>query len=187
MRILGGKAKGRRILTLKGKRARPTLQIVRKSIFDILGDRVKDASVLDLFAGSGSLGLEALSRGSREVTFVDTNRDVLQKVKENVDLLRLDGRVSLRKRDAFRMLRALDRDGKNYDVVFVDPPYHSGLPVRVLEALETSNVLAPDGVLVLEHPIQTDLPEVMSRLSLWKAREFGGTRISFYQKQEESL
>jgi 16S rRNA (guanine(966)-N(2))-methyltransferase RsmD len=186
VRILGGKAKGRKILTSKGGRTRPTLQIARKSIFDILGEKVKDAVVLDLFAGSGSLGLEALSRGSQGVTFVDRSRKALQKVKENVDLLGLNGHVALKNGDGVKILHELHRNGKRYGVVFCDPPYGSELTARVTRALGVSNVLTNDGVLVLEHSKQTDLPETLGPLALWKMREFGGTRISFYRKQEES-
>lgn len=185
MRILAGKAKGRKILTLATKEARPTLQIVRKSIFDIIAEDVPGAHVLDLYAGPGSLGLEALSRGSQKVTFVDENRRVLDKLTENIERLGFHEKTQLVNEDVVKTLFRLSRGGKKYDIVFVDPPYKSNLVSGMIEALEVCDILRNRGSLIIEHSKHIELPHRIGWLTLWKMREFGETRVSFYRRQEE--
>lgn len=185
MRILGGKAKGRKIPTLATKKTRPTLQIVRKSIFDTLGEEVKGAHILDLFAGAGSLGLEALSRGSQEVTFVDDNQGVLDKLGENAKLLGFKEMVNLVNADATKTLHSLWKNRVKYDIVFADPPYSSKFISKVVETFEVCDVIRNGGLLVIEHSKHTPLPHHIGLLILWKVKEFGETHVSFYRKQKE--
>lgn len=185
MHILGGKAKGRKILTLSTKECRPTLQIVRKSIFDILGTDVREARVLDLYSGTGSLGIEALSRGSQRATFVDESRRALEVLRKNVEELGFEERADLVEGDAVRTLLRLSKKGMSYHIVFADPPYDRNPISEILEAFRVSDVLRKGGFLIVEHSKHTELPFRIGRLVLWKAKQFGETRVSFYRKEKE--
>lgn len=185
MRIIGGKAKGRRIVIPAGREIRPSLQIVRKSIFDSLGEEVKEARILDLFAGAGSLGLEALSRGSQEVTFVDKNRKVIKNLRENANLLGFHKQTRLVNADAIKSLHRLWKNGIEYDIVFADPPYTSNLVSKTVEALAVCDILRTGGVMIIEHPKHIDLPSKIGSLMLWKMKEFGETHVSFFRKHKE--
>ncbi len=185
MRIAGGKFKGRKIISPGGREARPTLQIARKSIFDTLGARVHGASVLDLFSGVGTLGLEALSRGARIATFVDVDQEILSRLRQNLDLLGLAEQALILHGTAAVVARHLARDGTTYDLIFLDPPYESEELATTLEALEDCHLLSDGGILVVEYSKQTRLPDRIGELLLWKNRQFGDTSISFYHKQKE--
>ena len=171
MRVIAGTYGGRVLKAPKGDGTRPTSDRVREALFSILGDRVQDARVLDLFAGSGALGLEALSRGAQGVTFVDDDRAAIAAIKAN--LAALDAQAEVRQTDALRFL-----DGAlQYDLVFLDPPYRLAerLAAPLSEALPA--VLAPGAVAVAESdrraPLALDLP-------LNDERRYGDTLIRIY-------
>jgi 16S rRNA (guanine(966)-N(2))-methyltransferase RsmD len=185
VRILGGKAKGRKISTLSTKGSRPTLQVVRKSIFDVLGYDVQEAQVLDLYSGTGSLGLEALSRGGYEATFVDENQRALDVVRENAEELGFEEKIHLVKGDAARMLPKLARNGMSYHIVFADPPYQRSLTSEMIEAFGVSGIVRNGGSFIIEHSKHAELPDRIGRLVLWQRKDFGETRVSFYRKEKE--
>ena len=172
MRVIAGTYRGRTLKAPKGDSTRPTSDRVREALFSILGDRVQDARVLDLFAGSGALGLEALSRGAQSVTFVDDDRAAIAAVKGNLAALGADAEV--RQTDALRFLSTAPLQ---YDLVFLDPPYRLAerLAPPLSEALPA--VLAPGAVAVAESdrraPLALDLP-------LKDERRYGDTLIRIY-------
>jgi 16S rRNA (guanine966-N2)-methyltransferase len=171
MRIIAGAYGGRTLKAPKGESTRPTSDRVREALFSILGDRVQDARVLDLFAGSGALGLEALSRGAHSVTFVDDDRAAIAAIKAN--LATLGAAAEVRQTDALRFLRG----ALQYDLILLDPPYRLAerLAPPLSEALRT--VLAPGAVAVAESdrraPLALDLP-------LNDERRYGDTLIRIY-------
>jgi len=175
MRVIAGTYGGRALKAPKGDSTRPTSDRVRESLFSILGDRVQDARVLDLFAGSGALGLEALSRGAASVTFVDDDRAAIATIKGNLSALKADAEV--RRTDALRFLGAAPESGAQYDLIFLDPPYRLAerLAPPLSEALHA--VLAPGAVVVAESdrraPLALDLP-------LNDERRYGDTLIRIY-------
>ena len=176
MRIVAGSRKGARILAPRGLDTRPTGDRVREAVFNLVGP-VDGAEVLDLYAGSGAMGLEALSRGAARVTFVESDRVAAETILRNLDKLRLDGAVVLRE-DAGRKLAADAAGGKRYDLVLVDPPYAmlaSNLPIL---AAHLPSVLAPDGVAVIEsdarHEPDLPLPERTSR-------RYGSARVTVFE------
>ena len=186
MRILAGKARGRKIAAPTGRRTRPTLQVVRKSIFDTLGNRVAGARVLDLFSGAGTLGLESLSRGSKAATFVEVDVATIRILEKNVSELSFAEQCTLVHGDALTVLLSSCRKGVKYDIVFADPPYGSESAAQLIEAFRRCDILQPLGILVVEHAKPAAFPSQMGLLTLWKTREFGETRVSFYQKGKES-
>jgi 16S rRNA (guanine966-N2)-methyltransferase len=165
MRVIAGSYGGRPLKAPKGENTRPTSDRVREALFSILGTRTQDARVLDLFAGSGALGLEALSRGADTVTFVDDNRAAIAAIKSNLDTLQAVAQV--RQTDALRFLNAAPSSGAQYDLVFLDPPYRHAerLAQPLSEALPA--VLAPGAVVVAEcdrrAPLALDLPLIDHR------------------------
>jgi len=175
MRVIAGRWGGRRLQSPPGAATRPTSDRVREALFSVLGGRVEDARVLDLFAGSGALGLEALSRGADSVTFVDDAPAAIRAVKAN--LAALEAAATVRQTDALRFLAAASGNGAQYDLVFLDPPYrHAERLARPLsEALPA--VLAPGAVAVAESdrraPLALDLP-------LHDERRYGDTLIRIY-------
>jgi 16S rRNA (guanine966-N2)-methyltransferase len=175
MRVIAGEYRGRGLKAPPGAATRPTSDRVREALFSILGDRVPDARVLDLFAGSGALGLEALSRGAASATFVDDAPGAIRAV--NANLAALGATAEVRRSDALRFLGAASAAAAQYDLVFLDPPYRLAerLSARLSEALPA--VLAPGAAAVAESdrraPLGLDLP-------LHDERRYGDTLIRIY-------
>jgi 16S rRNA (guanine966-N2)-methyltransferase len=175
MRVIAGRWGGRRLQAPPGDATRPTSDRVREALFSVLGDRVDGARVLDLFAGSGALGLEALSRGAAEATFVDSAPAAIRSLKANLTALGAEAEV--RRADARRFLRAASTDGRYYDLVFLDPPYRLAgrLGSELTAALEP--LLAPGAAVVAESdrraPLDLDLP-------LIDERRYGDTLIRIH-------
>ena len=178
MRIITGSAKGCNLKTPKGMSTRPTSDRVKESLFSILGS---DACgrVLDIFAGTGGLGLEALSRGADSCTFID--KATTEIIADNAKHTRLADKCQILKGDVFAQLRRLETTGQQFDLVFCDPPYHQGLAHRALEQLENSQLLAPDAIVDMEYGgDEPELPATIG-LQLVKKQQYGKTtQINFY-------
>jgi 16S rRNA (guanine966-N2)-methyltransferase len=178
VRIVAGRWGGRRLATTKGLATRPTSDRVREALFSILGDRVQDTRVLDLFAGSGALGLEALSRGAAEVTFVDSAAASVAAVKANLGAL--DGEAEVHRSDALRFLRAASGQARHYDLVLLDPPYRLAERLgRELSELLPA-VLAPSALVISESDRRAPLP---LDLPLTDERRYGDTLIRIHESQ----
>lgn len=177
MRIIAGSLGGRRLKAPRGRRVRPTADRVKESVFSILGEAPRDARVLDLYAGTGALGLEALSRGAREVIFVEQDGAAARALAENCRSLACGDRA--------RVLRlpvesALATAPGLFDLVFLDPPYGQGLAAATVEALGRSALVAPGGQVVAEHSRRDALPDRAGDLALRDRRRYGDTEVSFY-------
>ena len=178
MRIIAGSRKGARIFAPPGLDTRPTGDRVREAAFNLIGPgRVEGATVLDLFAGSGAMGLEALSRGASQAVFVESDRDACLAINRNLDKLELTGAIVLCQ-DALKALRADAAVGRRYDLVLVDPPYHmfSSLQNALIPYLP--EILAPDGLLVVETAAadEPDLP-----LAKRTSRRYGAARLTVFE------
>ncbi len=181
MRIISGEAKGRTLKMPRSDLVRPTADRVRETIFNILGQRLSGELVLDLYAGAGGLGLEALSRGAGHATFVENAREVMPTLAENVRHLGFASRAMTLLRPVERALVQLS-GGTPYDLVFADPPYAQRALSMVLEGLDAHGLVAPGGTVVLEHDKRELLPERVGALARTDARQFGDTTVSFYQR-----
>jgi 16S rRNA (guanine966-N2)-methyltransferase len=174
MRVIAGTHGGRELIAPKGRVTRPTSDRVREALFSILGD-VTDLKVLDLFAGSGALGIEALSRGAQSATVVDSGRAAVAAIRRNLEALALEAEVILQ--PATRFLQSASRDGRQYDLVFLDPPYrHASTLGRELTSALTP-ILAPDARVVAESDRRSPLG---LGLSLLDERRYGDTLIQIY-------
>ncbi len=182
MRIISGSAKGRQLKAPKG-RTRPTSDLVRGAIFDMLasmGAPLVGGRVLDLYAGSGALGLEALSRGARWVDFVEQDPLAAQTIKQNLAALGFADRAKVYKLTARRALRVVEGP---YDIIFMDPPYSLPNFVGAVEEVVRSGPAGPGTVLVVEHPRHVTLPDELDGFALVRQRAYGGTAVSIYVKE----
>ena len=180
MRITGGEFGSRALKAPRGSATRPTSDRVREALFSILGARgALTGRVLDLFAGTGALGLEALSRGAEAVVFVERSREALVALQANVDALGVRGRVRVLSVPVERAGRALE--GERFDLVFADPPYADVKSGVALRALESVAVPVLGGLLVLEHASR-DAPPAIAGLAHDEARTYGDTAVSFYRR-----
>ena len=171
MRIVKGRFAGRDLVSPNDARVRPTAEHVRDALLDLLDAHLRDARVLDLFAGTGALGLEAMSRGAARVDFVETRPSSLHALRANVALLRLRERTRIFKRDALPFAGALGDDA--YDVAFADPPYESRMLDRVIDTWRARNF---SRVLAVEHAAAHELPRAHTR------RTFDDTTVSIYRR-----
>jgi 16S rRNA (guanine966-N2)-methyltransferase len=173
MRIVAGEHRGARIFAPKGTDTRPTSDRVREAAFNLIGP-VEGAGVLDLFAGSGAMGLEALSRGAASVTFVESDRDACRAIDRNIEKLRVSG-ARVVQRD---VLQALATDRDTYDLVLCDPPYGFADHDRLARYL--AGALAPDGVLVYETAAREE-PQIQG-LRVRTSRTYGSARLTLFEK-----
>ena len=181
-RIIGGAGRGRRLRTAAGEATRPTGARVRQTLFDILAPRVPGCRFLDAFAGSGGVGLEALSRGASRVVLVDSNAAAVDAARENATALAAaGGEVQVFRQDARTALQALADEGRAFDVVYLDPPYASEL-YEPLAQLAGERLLAKGGVLVAEHFHKRPLPERIGALARTRQKRIGDHCLSFYAR-----
>lgn len=184
MRIISGQYKGRR-LKIKGGRIRPTSDRVREAVFNILHYDFNDTSVLDLYAGTGALGIEALSRGARRAVFVDSGREAAKVIKENLETLCVGERARLITKKAAPALKLLNADGEKFHMVFMDPPYRTDEDGKLLSFLAGLDVLESGAVVIVEHDASHELSEEYGSLKLQDRRKYGRTAVSFYLRREE--
>lgn len=187
MRISGGEWRGRSLRAPKGLTTRPTSDFLRQAIFNLLGARVQGARVLDLFAGCGALGLEALSRGAAEALFVEQDRQAVAALGANLAALGAAPRGRLVAGEALRSLAHLARTGEQFDCVLLDPPYGGDLARRALEALASGDVLSDNASLLVQAFHKQALPETPGCLRLRSTRRHGETCLSLYTKEPACL
>ena len=181
MRIIAGALKGRRLVTPRGSTTRPTADQVRIALMDTLAPRLPGARVLDLFAGAGGVGLEALSRGAAHATFVESDARAVTALRDNVEALGVGGLVRVRRADVLRELAALYRDGERFDVVFLDPPYDTGLVETTLQVLGGGGLLLAEGLVIAQHFTKRAPAATLGALAAFRSRRFGETTLTFYR------
>lgn len=179
MRILTGNIKGKNLDQPNG--IRPTQNVVRKALFDVLGG-VDGLSFLELFAGSGAVGLEAISRGAKELVFVEYNSECVRAIQKNIDALNLRS-CTLFQKDAEAAIKSFHQEKKSFDIIFLDPPYYKDIPKNILHTLGAYDILSPDGLIVVQHVQKDTLPVALGDLTLLREKKYGKTFLSFYGKQ----
>ena len=178
MRIVGGEARGRTLKAVPGEATRPTADRVRQSLFDLLGQRCDGLAVLDLYAGTGALALEALSRGAARAVLVESAQAAALVIEENIKALRFELRARLLRQDVTRALEALARRGERFDLVFSDPPYALRAAQATLDAVVRHGLLAPGGRLVLESAKAEPEPTPPEGFAIDDQRSYGDTAIT---------
>jgi 16S rRNA (guanine966-N2)-methyltransferase len=180
LRIIGGRLKGRRLTGVRGQ-IRPTADRVREAIFNILGPEVDGSLVLDLFAGTGALGIEALSRGAKAAVFVENHSTSLQVLRRNLAQCTLGEVSRIVPLASEKALPKLAAAGEHFSLIFLDPPYGRGLAAANLLLLAGKNLLTADGCIIVEHSRLDDLAEQYHELRRHDQRRYGATLISFYR------
>lgn len=186
VRVITGKAKGRTLKTVKGREVRPTSDRVKETLFNVLAPRVVGARFLDMFAGSGAVGIEALSRGAASCTFVELQTAHFRVIEENLRSTGLLAGSDLIRRDARAALTDLGKRGRQYDLIFIDPPYNAGLIPPVLDGIAEHGLLSAGGWAVCEHhrkdpvPVTTKHPPEAGGLTKFRELVLGETVLSLY-------
>ncbi len=186
MRIIGGVGKGKKLKSPSVKKIHLTSDRVKEALFNILGERIVEAYFLELFAGSGSVGIEALSRGAKAVVFVDSNNQCIKTIKENLEHLGFGTctkAVTLLRLDAFKAIALLHKQRQKFNIIFLDPPYYRGWVKKCLINLARYDILKRNGVIVAEHSRRDSLPQNIEGLRLIQQRRYGDTTLSFYGNQ----
>lgn len=183
MRIITGEYRGRKLETPVGYDVRPTTDKVKEAVFNLLMNDIWDSVCVDLFAGTGNLGLEALSRGAKKCYFCDNSRESLNLIKRNIKKCEaMDKSVVL----AGDFTKTLTRINEQADVIFLDPPYKDGLYEKCLSLIDSLDLLSETGIIVAEHSIQDPMPEKAGNLVIQKEKRYGKIQITIYRHQEES-
>jgi 16S rRNA (guanine966-N2)-methyltransferase len=191
MRISAGVAKGRRTVTGKqlrrepsGEQLRPTSSKVREALFDIARNKLDGAHFVDLYAGTGTVGLEALSRGAGHTVFVEPDSYRAEMIQKSIENLGFTGNADVRKTNAEKFLEKAAYDKNRFDILFIDPPYHSDELEKILPIIGRSEILNEQGIVIVEHFSKKKLPHSEGRLKMIKQYRYGDTMLSLYRKDE---
>ncbi len=187
MRVISGVCKGRPLKAVQGMTTRPTTDKVKESLFNIIGPYFDGGKVLDLFSGSGSLGLEALSRGMEKGVFVEKDPKALQVIKTNIQACRMEEESEVLRSDALRSIKALGGRGMRFDLIMMDPPYKIANTIpSILNAIEENQLLLEGGLIICEHGEELELPEQIGSFEKYRFEKYGITAISFFRRQDEA-
>lgn len=181
LRVITGKYKGRKLEAPEDYNVRPTTDKVKEAVFDILMNDIYGSTCCDLFAGSGSLGIEALSRGAQMCWFCDSDRNSIRLIKKNISIVGASSEARVVTGDYKKCLRKID--GK-IDIFFVDPPYESGLYETVLSQIDILDLLSDEGIIITEHDSRQDMPDQIGNLVKTKVKKYGRTVLSLYTKMK---
>lgn len=181
MRIIAGEFKGKKIAAPSGVAVRPTFDKVKEALFSIIMDDIYDATVLDLFAGSGNLGLEALSRGARKVYFCDKSGESLKYIKQNISNCKMEEYSVVLAGDFKTCINSLR---EKVDVIFLDPPYSENLMEQAMEAIAEADLLNDYGIICCETGKHDEMPEDISGFEMFKEKKYGNTMLKFYRHKE---
>lgn len=176
MRVITGTARGRRLKTLEGRDVRPTTDRVKEALFSIIQFEVEGSTVLDMFAGSGQLGIEALSRGASKAVFVDLDKRAVSVIQENLEHTGLADRAEVYNADSLMFVR---NRGERFDIALLDPPYGTGVLQRALEA--AAGCVRENGVIICELPEKEELPQTIGNFELRRRYRYGKTELAVYR------
>jgi len=178
MRVITGTAKGRKLESLEGLDVRPTTDKVKEAIFSAIQFDLFDSCVLDLFAGTGQLGIEALSRGARSAVFIDNSRKSLEVVKRNLEKTEFTSKSTVMNMNSMDFISSTSN---KFDFIFLDPPYNKGILLEILPKL--SNIMEENGIIICEYEKNLDLPEKIDGLQLKKEQKYGKIKVSMFCKE----
>jgi 16S rRNA (guanine(966)-N(2))-methyltransferase RsmD len=185
MRVIAGYNKGRKLISPKVSFIRPTSDRTKQFIFDYLGDTVENAYVLDLFSGTGNLGIEALSRGAEKVIYIDQEKKAAEIIHKNIRLTHYEDKSNVIIKDAIRYLNNIARNNTYFDLIFADPPYNYVSADKLIELIDKNNLLGSKGLLVLEHSRLLKIENNYKNLILIKSRRLGDTTVSIFKGNNE--
>ena len=184
MRVIAGKAKGRALVAPEGFDTRPITAMMKEALFSMWQFQIQDADFLDLFAGSGSMGIEAISRGARRAVFVEMNQKAIDVIKQNVKTCKFTEEAVIYKDDVFRRIEWLKNNGESFDIIYLDPPFTvDEIFHPVLEAVTGAGILKEDGIIAIRTLKEKDMPEEINNLKKYKFKVYGISAIHFYREK----
>ncbi|HCT65013.1 MAG TPA: 16S rRNA (guanine(966)-N(2))-methyltransferase RsmD [Lachnospiraceae bacterium] len=183
MRVISGKARGHKLAAPEGLDTRPTTDRIKESLFNIIAPDIYDCEFLDLFSGSGSIGIEALSRGAKKAVFVDSGKKALEAIEYNLNHTKLIDNAKIIRTDVFAAIKMLGNENAKFDIIFMDPPYMSGLYKPTLMAILAADILNKDGCIIAEHPAKVELP-VAEGFKIVRTKDYKKTVMSFWTLED---
>jgi 16S rRNA (guanine966-N2)-methyltransferase len=186
MRIIAGKSKGRHLRAVPGIHTRPTTDKVKEAIFSMIGPTFNQEWVLDLFAGTGGLGIEALSRGAKRGIFIDMDSKSIEVVRMNLRSSGFEDQAEVYRNDAERALKALHKRRFKFDLIFLDPPYRINTLPNLISLLRELNLLNNEAIIVCEHSHTLEMPDGIADVDLWKQAQYGDTTVTVYQARNDT-
>ena len=184
MRVISGKVRGLKLDTPKNLDVRPTTDRVKESLFNIINPYIRESNILDLFAGTGSLGIECLSRGAKNCVFVDKSKESIGIVKSNIKKARVENESTILNIDFKDAVKRLSVQKQKFDVIFMDPPYYENMFIDCLKSIDELNLLKEDGLIVVEHDTNDLFDDNIGRLYKSREKKYGNTTITFYKLEE---
>ena len=183
MRIISGKAKGTKLYTLQGDNTRPTLDRVKESIFNIIQSQIPEATVLDLFAGSGAIGLEMLSRGAKKAILCDKSKEAIGIIKKNIQKTHMEEKVELYNIDFKECIEKVSKE--KFDIIYIDPPYETNFIEKSLEKIIEKNIIQENGIIILETDDEKRIKKEIEKINvaIIDERKYGGANIIFLSKK----
>lgn len=181
IKIIAGKNKGNRLKFPKNLEIRPTSQKVREALFDIIGNKLTDVYFLDLFAGTGAVGIEALSRGAKKAVFIEKFSRCIGTIKENLHITKNEQNADIYRDDYIAGLKQLKQKNIVFDYIFIDPPYYKGLGNISLAEIDKSLILKENSIVILQHHKKEDISEKIGHLIMYKKRTYGECTLSFFK------
>lgn len=186
MRVIAGKAKGRVLVAPEGLNTRPIMAKMKEALFSMWQFKIGGAAFLDLFAGSGSMGIEALSRGAQKAVFVELDRKAIDAIIQNVKTCQFTDSAVIYKDDVFHRIKWLETNHQFFDIIYLDPPFTvDEIFIPVLEAIANVDILNPDGIIAIRTLKEKEMPDVMGDLYKYKKKTYGISTIHFYCKDTE--
>lgn len=185
MRVISGTARGKKLNSLEGLETRPTLDRVKEAVFNIIQFNVKGATVLDLFSGSGALGIETLSRGAKEAVLCDVSNKAIQVINKNLQETKLLDKAKVIKGDYIEILKKLKTQAKKFDIIFLDPPYKSDYVIKAIQYIIELDLLTENGIIIIETNDENKIEEIKSKkeLEVYDTRKYGIAIIIFIRKE----
>lgn len=183
MRVISGTARGLKLLAPEGNNTRPTADRIKEALFNIISQELYNAEFLDVFAGSGAIGIEALSRGSKRATFIENNKESLSILDQNIKKARFEANSEVLKKDALASVDELISSGRKFDIIFLDPPYKTNFLNLILEKIDNSNLLEDDGLIICEQHISEELQK-FSKIDTYMIKKYKITKIVFLKHKE---
>ncbi|NLP46120.1 MAG: 16S rRNA (guanine(966)-N(2))-methyltransferase RsmD [Epulopiscium sp.] len=183
MRVIAGSAKGHRLQVPVGLNTRPTAARIKESIFNMIALDLPGCQFLDLFSGSGSMGIEAISRGADHAIFVENNPMAIQSIQRNLQHTKFQKYATVYQNDVIETLYVLARQKQKFDIIFMDPPYNNHNIVLILNTIKEYDLLNPDGYIIVEHEVNYSIEDI-STFKLWKEKKYKTTTMTFLILQE---
>lgn len=181
MRVIAGQARGCTLVAPEGLLTRPTADRIKESLFNIIQAELADISFLDLFAGSGAIGIEALSRGAGKAVFADNSLQSINAIDKNLQKTRLAERAVVLRMDSLQAIDCLSKKGEAFDIIYADPPYAKGFITKILNEIVSKELLRENGLIIVEQGSGEQLPEVAG-LEVYREKKYGATAMLFLRR-----